>query len=273
MASARSPEESSSSSTNAPVMSMLEPYGLSMASFSRQKAVAKSNFSTVDSAVHTTTGRPVALKFIHVSSIETGLSNILLREVEVLRRVTGHPNVVDFLGTFVFEKDFVIVTDLADLDLQKVIAAGPCQPSLAAAKGIIRMLLSGVDFIHSRGFLHRDLKPGNVLLTRAGHVKIADFGLARVHSVDVIAQATQDLHQSESGGAASEPHPIQLLETDDPKIKAGVVGGDKYEFQVATRWYRAPELLFAAQTYGTGVDLWVRCPVSACLCSAKLCQF
>jgi serine/threonine protein kinase len=48
------------------------------------------------------------------------------------------------------------------------------------------------------------------------------------------------------------------VDTDSAAFKAGVVGGDVYEYQVATRWYRAPELLFAAQVYGSGVDLWVR---------------
>ena len=62
---------------------ILEPLGLEFGSFSQLAALAKGHFSTVESAVHTSSRRPVALKYIHVSSVEVGLSNILLREVEV----------------------------------------------------------------------------------------------------------------------------------------------------------------------------------------------
>lgn len=47
------------------------------------------------------------------------------------------------------------------------------------------------------------------------------------------------------------------MDVNAVEFKCGVASGCKYEHQVATRWYRAPELLFAAQIYGSGVDLWV----------------
>lgn len=67
------------------------------------------------------------------------------------------------------------------------------------------------------GILHRDLKPSNILISLQGILKIADFGLARPHD----------------GGA----NPC-------------------YTHTVATRWYRAPELLYGARCYGPAVDLW-----------------
>ena len=223
---------------------------LSLQHFSDIKFVAKSHFSSIESAVHSVTGQRVALKHIQVANIEISLPNVLLREVEVLKRLTGHPNIVQLQGTFVHEKAFVVVTELATVDLRTFISAGPRCVPFGMVKGLAQMLLQGLHWIHSNGFLHRDMKPGNLLIATDGLLKICDFGLARVHSINAIKNsksAEQQLNTRRS----------QPLDTTSPQFKAGLTDGDQYEFQVATRWYRAPELLFAAQTYGSGVDLWV----------------
>ena len=80
--------------------------------------------------------------------------------------------------------------------------------------------------MHAHWVLHRDLKPNNLLISRKGHLKITDFGLAK-----------------------SFGSPNRVL-----------------THQVVTRWYRCPELLFGARLYGTGVDIWaVGCIVAELL--------
>jgi len=233
-----------------------EPGTVSSSSFCDHCQLAKTAFSTVESAIHAPTGVKVALKHVHSTDVDIGLPNILLREVEVMKRLRGHQHIAGLLATFVYEKNVVLVTELATMNLRQAITAGLCGKSLAGSKALAVMLLQGVDFIHSCGFLHRDLKPGNLLLTQSGCLKIADFGLARVHSIDAISSWNRQ--RKINPQVNSTPKHRTAVDTDDPDFKAGRQGGDEYEHQVATRWYRAPELLFAATVYGSGVDLWVR---------------
>lgn len=83
-------------------------------------------------------------------------------------------------------------------------------------KSWLLMILRGVHYLHSYFILHRDLKPNNLLIDANGVLKIADFGLARDYGNPYVNMTSQ----------------------------------------VVTRWYRSPELLFGAKSYGTSVDIW-----------------
>ena len=126
--------------------------------------------------------RPVALKMILAGAhADTGQQARFLAEAHAIARLR-HPHIVqiheigeaDHLPYFVLE--FVEGGSLA----QKL--DGSPQPFRAAAR-LVELLARAVSYAHERGVVHRDLKPGNVLLTEAGEPKIADFGLAKVADV------------------------------------------------------------------------------------------
>lgn len=80
-------------------------------------------------------------------------------------------------------------------------------------------LLKGLNYLHSANLLHRDLKPSNLLLSPQCHLKICDFGLAR--------------HLNSEAG-------------EENVLTEGV----------ATRWYRAPEVLLGSNSYNEKADMW-----------------
>jgi mitogen-activated protein kinase 15 len=86
---------------------------------------------------------------------------------------------------------------------------------------IIYQLLKSLKYMHSGNVLHRDLKPSNILLNSDCLVKVADFGLAR---------SIKQLEQSDETTVLTD--------------------------YVATRWYRAPEILLGSTKYTKGVDMW-----------------
>jgi beta-lactam-binding protein with PASTA domain len=88
-----------------------------------------------------------------------------------------HPNVVsvfdrgEFDGTYYIAMEYVEGASLRDLINRGM--------SVEAAVGVTRQILAAARFAHSHGVIHRDLKPGNVLVDRHGRASVADFGIAK----------------------------------------------------------------------------------------------
>ena len=128
--------------------------------------------------------RDVALKILR---LDTGLEPAQLQEIE--RRfereaqaagALNHPNIVaSYERGEVGGHKFIVMEFVEGSALHKVMAEGP-RPSLQTSLDILRQVAAGLDYAHSRGVIHRDIKPGNVLLPAAcGGAKIADFGIAK----------------------------------------------------------------------------------------------
>lgn len=166
-------------------------------------------------AKHTITGEIAALKKVPLKSVDNGIPCTTIREIKALQQ-TSHENIVKLLDVFPHGSGVVLVFEYMPTDLSVLLRDPECSLSDSQIKAYLVMLLKGVHYCHNLGVMHRDLKPANLLISHSGHLKIADFGQARLFKKD----------------------------------------GQNYSHQVATRWYRAPELLYGSLTYDEGVDLW-----------------
>ena len=154
---------------------------------------------TVYRAQHRLMERPVALKVIrrrlvaHPAAIER-----FLREVRAAARLS-HPNIVaSFDAEQAGDLRFLVMEYVEGESLDRLFSA-PRTASVAQACDIIRQAALGLAHAHSRGMIHRDIKPQNIMRTPSGQVKVLDFGLARL--ADLTAGETDAASTNESAAA------------------------------------------------------------------------
>lgn len=189
------------------------------------KEVGRGAYGAVVAAKHRTSGAGCAIKKISSINSKKILTKRCLREIKLLHHFRGHRNVTclydadivfDEAGAF---QEVYLYEELMEADLHAIIRSG--QPlSDAHYQSFIYQTLCGLKYIHSAGVIHRDLKPGNLLVNADCLLKICDFGLARSNTTDQGAENS--------------------LMTE----------------YVATRWYRAPEVMLSFGNYSTAIDIW-----------------
>ena len=187
--------------------------------FVMHKKIGKGAYGVVFKATDKKTKEIVALKKLYEAFRNDTDSQRSFREVMLLQELNGHDNIIRLLNVIKAENnlDLYLVFEYMEADLYNVIRANILQD--IHKQFIIYQVLKAIKFIHSGDIIHRDLKPSNIFINSDCQIKIGDFGLARTLT---------------SGKSA-----IPVV-TD----------------YVATRWYRAPEMLLGSNNYSKAVDMW-----------------
>jgi len=133
----------------------------------------KGGFGRVFCARVKQTKHIVAIKRLPACTEKEELSNV--SEIACLTRLR-HPNIVDFKSAYKYNKETWIVTEYMEGGtLSQAIKVHALSEQHMAY--VTQQLLKGLSFMHSNGFVHRDLKSNNIMLSIAGNIKLIDFGL------------------------------------------------------------------------------------------------
>jgi hypothetical protein len=126
--------------------------------------------------------RSVAIKTVDLGKLDDGTLQPrlrFLREAKAAGRLS-HPGIVTVHDVGELEDVAFIVMELVEGRSVKDVLDRADGIPLPVALDIVRQAAEALDFAHRHGVVHRDVKPGNLMLTRQGMVKITDFGIARV---------------------------------------------------------------------------------------------
>lgn len=181
-----------------------------------ESVVGSGTYGKVFKGVHVYTKDMVALKKIRMEGERDGFPVTAIREIKLLQSL-NHDNIVKLREVMVEKNDCFMVFEYLSHDLTGLLNHPTFKLEQSHKKDLAKQLFEGLDYLHRRGVLHRDIKAANILVSNTGQLKLADFGLARFYS-------------------------------KSSKLD--------YTNRVITIWYRSPELLLGETQYGPAVDIW-----------------
>ena len=182
--------------------------------------------------------RSIDLEFLN-SGTNDGLSSSIIREISILNSITPHPHIVP-LTCVKYDKEsnlFCMEFPNYDSSLRDILLGDNLRPMLSSdrVRDITHQICRGLAYIHAAGYIHRNLKPENILMSDFSNsrmtVRISDFSMARFclprHTQVLLPQTPEDVRMR----AFTEKERIRMV-------------------------YKAPELLLRLSEYDFGVDVW-----------------
>ena len=187
-----------------------------------EEQIGQGGMATVFRALHRKTRQQVAIKLIRTASVSSDkMLQLFVREASVLLRLS-HPRIVRSIEFgFQEQQPYLVLEWLPVIDLLEFIDPLPFPQKVRLSCWTISRVLQALEYAHQQGFVHRDVKPSNILAYREAHrlqVKLGDFGLAKCYDDAGLSAMTDDysvrgtlaymspeqLHDSRSVGPKSD---------------------------------------------------------------------
>lgn len=146
------------------------------ARFSSRDLIGRGSFGDVYKGFDKELSKEVAIKVIDLEEAEDDIEDIQ-KEISVLSQCRC-PYITDYYGSYLHQtKLWIVMEYMAGGSVADLLQAGPPLDEMSIAC-ILRDLLHAIEYLHSEGKIHRDIKAANILLTESGDVKVADFGVS-----------------------------------------------------------------------------------------------
>lgn len=170
-------------------------------SFDFEEHIGRGGASVVWKARERVLNRHVAIKFLRNVSNDAKFVERFTREAHVMAQL-NHPNIVTLFsfGRTRSNHCYLVMEMVDGVHLGELVSKGPLD--VPDALSITYDVCIAVRHAHDAGFMHRDIKPGNVLIDRRARVKVGDFGLARM------SRDTDTSRLTRHGWAVGTPHYI-----------------------------------------------------------------
>lgn len=172
--------------------------------YSLGERIGRGAFATVHKAIDLRTGEFVAIKEIPLAKL--GSVDSIMSEIELLQELE-HPNIVKYLGFMKDQERLSIVLEYCENGSLAAIGKkfGSFPENLVAM--YMRQVLEGLVYLHAQGTIHRDIKGGNILTTKDGVAKLADFGVA-----------TKTVAHGGGGALVGTPHWMapEIIQLEEP---------------------------------------------------------
>src|SRR4051794_236214 len=153
--------------------------GMAIGDYRLEELIGRGGMGVVYRATQLSLGRTVAIKLIAEAAADDPAFRARFKREARLAAGIDHPNVIpvyqadESAGRLYIAMRYVEGTDLGALIAER----GPLPVEEAAA--IVDQVAAALDAAHARGLVHRDVKPGNVLVDHAAHVYLTDFGVTK----------------------------------------------------------------------------------------------
>ena len=278
--------------------SLIKEWGPILDKYEPTQVLGQGSYGKVIAAIDKTTKKKVAIKKVNELFEDIVDSKRVLREITLLRFMKNQ-FIVELLDIEYDRnnKNFdciYLIFECLPSDLKKLIKSSTFL-TMDDVRMYVYHILCGLKYIHSCAVLHRDLKPGNILLDKNYQIKICDFGLARCVNRDtddeIVEQVPEQkqidtsklskhsdfLNKYTGGGNDKKEEKAEDKKDDTTKSKdssASTKSGKgrgpppKLKFlknqkkeqilsvHVVSRWYRAPELILIETNYTSSIDVW-----------------
>lgn len=206
------------------------------------RPIGTGGFATVYSALEANAGRRVAVKVL--MAVDDSGRRRFDRECLTMGTAGEHQHVVTLLRAGYLRRTgqpYLVMEHMAGGSLAHRLATEGAVPWPEAVEAALA-IASALGFTHGRGILHKDVKPGNILVSGAGTVKLTDFGIAAIREASGTSQLAYSIHYTapEIFGGTSDPDAELIIDPRDERSDLYSLAASLYTLGVGRPPFQAP---------------------------------